>query len=164
MPPEPRLATIATIQQAITSLLTTYEPTFLTFGLTFFRSIAVILIVWHGIKMMFTQQTVNTPEHMFEFAKLLLFISFGYALIAYYESPIPGVGVSFSNLITDQAANFANILDARSLELTFEHLDELWDRFVQPDTWAILPNLCTGWCSSLSPSRKPRRSAPSPTA
>ena len=26
---------------------------------------------------------------MFEFAKLLLFISFGYALIAYYESPIP---------------------------------------------------------------------------
>jgi hypothetical protein len=49
--------------------------------------------------------------------------------------------VSFSNLVTDQAANFANILDARSLELTFEHLDELWDRFVQPDTWAILPNL-----------------------
>ena len=43
--------------------------------------------------------------------------------------------------VTDQAANFANILDARSLELTFEHLDELWDRFVQPDTWAILPNL-----------------------
>ena len=124
MPPEPRLATIATVQQAITSLLTTYEPTFLTFGLTFFRSIAVILIVWHGLKMMFTQQTVATPEHMFEFAKLLLFISFGYALIAYYESPIPGVGVSFSNLITDQAANFANILDARSLELTFDHLDE----------------------------------------
>src|SRR6266481_1195632 len=141
MPPEPRLATIATIQQAITSLLTTYEPTFLTFDLTFFRSIAVILIVWHGLKMMFTQQTVATPEHMFEFAKLLLFISFGYALIAYYESPIPGVGVSFSNLITDQAANFANVLDARSLELTFDHLDELWQRFVQPDAWSILANL-----------------------
>src|ERR1700730_1134406 len=141
MPPEPRLATIATIQQAITSLLTTYEPTFLTFGLTFFRSIAVILIVWHGLKMMFTQQTVATPEHMFEFAKLLLFISFGYALIAFYESPIPGIGISFSNLITDQAQNFANILDARSLELTFDHLDELWQRFVQPDAWSILANL-----------------------
>jgi len=141
MPPEPRLATIATVQQAITTLLTTYEPQFLTFGLNFFRAIATILIVWHGLRMMFTQQTVNTPEHVFEFAKLLLFISFGYALIAYYESPIPGIGVSFSNLITDQAANFANILDARSLEMTFAHLDDLWDRFVQPDTWAILPNL-----------------------
>ena len=99
MPPEPRLAIIATVQQAITTLLTTYEPSFLTFGLTFFRSIAVILIVWQGLKMMFTQQTVNMPEHMFEFAKLLLLISFGYALIAYYESPIPGVGVSFSGVV-----------------------------------------------------------------
>jgi hypothetical protein len=141
MPPDPRLATIATVQQAITSLLTSYEPQFLIFGLNFFRSIALILIVWHGLRMMFTQQTVNIGEQMFEFAKLLLFVSFGYALIAYYESPIPGVGISFSNLITDQAANFANILDARSLEMTFEHLDDLWDRFVQPDTWAILPNL-----------------------
>src|ERR1700732_2664427 len=141
MPPEPRLATIATIQQAITSVLTTYEPSFLTFGLTFFRSIAVILIVWHGVKMMFTQQTVNTPEHIFEFAKLLLFISFGYALIAFYASPIPGVGVSFSNLITDQAHEFANILDARSLELVFDHLDQLWQDFIQPDAWSILANL-----------------------
>ena len=61
---------------------------------------------------------------MFDFAKLLLFISFGYALIAFYESPIPGIGVSFSNLITDQAHVFANILDARSLELVFDHLDD----------------------------------------
>ena len=36
-------------------------------------------------------------EHMFGFAKLLLIIAFGYAMIAYYESPIPGIGTSFSN-------------------------------------------------------------------
>src|SRR5579862_8494033 len=141
MPPEPRLATIATVQDAISALLVTYEPQFLHFGSNLFRAVAVILIVWHGLKMMFTQQTVQTTEHVFEFAKLLLFLSFGYALITYYESPIPGIGSSFSNLITDQASNFANILDARSLELTFDHLDELWDRFQQPDTWALLPNL-----------------------
>jgi len=80
-------------------------------------------------------------DHMFDFAKLLLFIAFGYALIAFYESPIPGVGVSFSNLITDQAHDFANILDARSMELTFDHLDQLWQQFVQPDAWSILANL-----------------------
>jgi TrbL/VirB6 plasmid conjugal transfer protein len=80
-------------------------------------------------------------EQMFGFARLLLFVSFGYAIVAFYESPIPGIGVSFSNLITDQAHNFANLLDARSLELTFDHLDELWQRFVQPDPWSILANL-----------------------
>ena len=139
MEPQPRLAIVASIQQAITHLLTTYEPEFLRFGYSLFVSFATILIVWHGIKMMLTHDSLG--DHMFEFAKLLLFISFGYALIAFYESPIPGIGVSFSNLITDQAHVFANILDARSLELVFDHLDTLWGQFVQPDAWSILANL-----------------------
>ena len=139
MEPEPRLAIVASIQQAITVLLTTYEPEFLRFGYTLFVSFATILIVWQGVKVMFTRGALG--DHMFDFAKLLLFISFGYALIAFYESPLPGIGVSFSNLITDQAHVFANILDARSLELVFEHLDSLWGHFVQPDAWSILANL-----------------------
>ena len=139
MPPQPRLTIVATVQQAISSLLTTYEPEFLRFGFSLFVAFATILLVWQGIRMMLNQESLG--DHFFEFAKLILFISFGYALIAFYESPIPGIGISFSNLITDQAHNFANILDARSLELTFDHLDELWQRFVQPDAWSILANL-----------------------
>src|SRR5213594_4169748 len=139
MPPSPRLAIVASIQQAITTLLTTYEPEFLRFGQSLFIAFATILIVWHGIRMMLTRDSLG--DDMFHFAKLLLFISFGYALIAFYESPIPGIGVSFSNLITDQTHEFANILDARSLELVFNHLDQLWRQFVQPDAWSILANL-----------------------
>src|SRR6266581_6834923 len=139
MPPQPRLAIVATIQQAISALLTTYEPEFLRFGLSLFLAFATILIVWQGIRVMLSHDSLG--DHMFEFAKLLLWISFGYALIAFYESPIPGIGVSFSNLITDQTHEFANILDARSLELVYDHLDELWQRFVQPDAWSILANL-----------------------
>ncbi len=139
MQPLPRLAIIATVQRAITELLTTYEPEFLRFGYSMFLAFAAILIAWHGIRMMLTSESLG--ERMFGFAKLLLFISFGYALIAFYEAPLPGIGVSFSNLVTDQTAYFANILDARSLELVFEHLDALWDHFVQPDAWAILANL-----------------------
>jgi hypothetical protein len=139
MNPQPNLAIVATIQQAITSLLTTSEPAFLQFGYSLFVSFATILIVWQGIGMMFSQDSLG--DHLFEFAKLLLFISFGYALIAFYQSPIPGIGVSFSHLITDQAHAFANILDAESLELVFDHLDQLWQDFIQPDAWAILANL-----------------------
>ena len=139
MEPQPRLAIVASIQQAISTLLTTYEPEFLRFGYSLFVAFATILIVWHGIKMMLNRDSLG--DHMFEFARLLLFISFGYAMIAFYESPIPGIGVSFSNLVTDQAHVFANILDARSLELVFDHLDMLWGQFVQPDAWSILANL-----------------------
>ena len=139
MPPQPRLAIVASVQQAITDLLTTYEPEFLRFGYTLFVAFATILISWHGIKMMLDRDSLG--DHMFGFAKLLVFVSFGYSLIAFYEAPLPGIGVSFSNLITDQTHHFANILDARSLEMMFQHLDELWNHFVQPDAWSILANL-----------------------
>src|SRR5919107_726045 len=134
-----QLNLLPTIQQAISGLLLTYEPEFLRFGNRLFLSFATIIIVWHGIQMMFSREGLG--DSMFEFAKLLLVVSFGYSLIAFYESPLPGIGVSFSNLITDQAHVFANILDARSLELVFEHLDRLWGHFVQPDAWSILANL-----------------------
>lgn len=133
------MAIVGSIQQAITTLLTTYEPEFLRLGYTLFVAFATILIVWHGVRMMLTRESLG--DSMFSFARLLLFISFGYAMIAFYESPIPGIGVSFSNLVTDQAHAFANILDARSLELVFDHLDTLWNQFVQPDAWSILANL-----------------------
>ena len=139
MEPQPHLAIVATIQQAISSLLTTYEPEFLRLGYSLFVAFATILIVWHGVRIMLSGESLG--EHMFGFAKLLLFIAFGYAIVAFYEAPIPGIGISFSNLITDQTHALANILDARSLELVFDHLDELWQRFVQPDAWSILANL-----------------------
>jgi hypothetical protein len=78
---------------------------------------------------------------MFEFAKLLLFIAFGYALIAFYESPLPGIGVSFSNLITDQTGHFQSVLEARAFDNIYQHFDELSDHFLQPDAWSILANL-----------------------
>jgi hypothetical protein len=46
-----QLNLLPTIQQAITQLLTVYEPEFLRFGYRLFLSFATILIAWHGIKM-----------------------------------------------------------------------------------------------------------------
>ena len=139
MEPQPALNLVPTVQQAITTLLTTYEPEFLRFGYSLFLSFATILIAWQGIRMMFSHDGLN--ERMFDFAKLLLFISFGYALIAFYESPLPGIGVSFSNLITDQTAYFQSVLEARAFDNIYQHFDELADHFLQPDAWSILANL-----------------------
>lgn len=139
MPPQPPLNLIPTIQQAIASLLTVYEPAFLQMGYRLFLSFATILLAWHGIKMMFS--TEGLSDRMFEFAKLLLFIAFGYSCIAFYESPIPGIGISFSNLITDQTGYLQAVLEARAFDNIYQHLDELSDHFMQPDPWSILANL-----------------------
>lgn len=139
MDPQPRVPLVGTVQQAITSLLTTYEPEFLSLGYSLFVAFATIVLAWQGIKMMLAGERLS--DHLFEFARLLLFISFGYALITFYERPIPGIGVSFSNLVTDQAHFLANKLEARSFELVWDHLDELWSHFLPPDAWSILANL-----------------------
>lgn len=139
MPPQPPLNLVPTIQQAISTLLTTREPEFLRFGYSLFVAFATILIAWQGIKMMFGRDGLN--EQMFELAKLLLFVSFGYALITFYEAPLPGIGVSFSNLITDQAHYFQSVLEARAFDNVYRHFDELSEHFLQPDPWSILANL-----------------------
>jgi len=139
MPPQPALNLVPTVQQAITNLLTTYEPEFLRFGYSLFLSLAVILIAWQGIRMMFSGEGLG--DQMFDFAKLLLFVAFGYALITFYEAPLPGIGVSFSNLITDQTAYFQSVLEARAFDNIYQHFDDLADHFLQPDAWSILANL-----------------------
>lgn len=139
MPPQPPLNLIPTIQQAIASLLTVYEPTFLQMGYQLFLSFATTLLTWHGLKMMFSSEGLG--DRMFDFARLLLFIAFGYACIAFYESPIPGLGMSFSNLITDQAGYLTSVLEARAFDNIYQHLDDLADHFMQPDPWSILANL-----------------------
>jgi type IV secretory pathway VirB6-like protein len=134
-----QLNLLPTIQQAIASLLLTHEPEFLRLGFRMFTSLATVLIAWQGIQMMFSRDGLG--EAMFDFAKLLLFVSFGYAMIAFYEAPIPGIGVSFSNLVTDQAFYLQSILEARAFDNIYQHFDDLSDRFVQPGALAILANL-----------------------
>ena len=139
MQPQPSLNLLPTVQQAISSLLTTYEPEFLRFGYGLFIAFATIVLVWHGIQMMFSRDGLG--DKMFDFAKLLLFVSFGYAMITFYEAPLPGIGVSFSNLITDQTHYFQSVLEARAFDNIYRHFDELTGHFLQPDAWSILANL-----------------------
>ena len=139
MPPVTGYDPIATVQQAIAALLATQESQFLRIGSRMFFAFAAILISWHGLRMMLTAR--GSGDNLYPFAKLLLIIAFGYAMIAYYASPIPGLGSSFSNLITDQAMYLAGLISARSIQNAQQSLNTLWNALEQPDPWSILANL-----------------------
>jgi hypothetical protein len=64
MPPTPGYDPIGTVQQAITSLLSTQEPQFIGIGNRLFLSFATILLVWHGIRLMLAWR--ESGEHMFK--------------------------------------------------------------------------------------------------
>ena len=89
MPPQPHFAIVGTILQAISRLLTTSEPEFLRLGYSMFVALETIRIIWHGIGVMLGGESPD--ENTFGFAKLLLFIAFGYAIVACYESPIGAI-------------------------------------------------------------------------
>jgi len=130
---------IATVQEAIADLLRLHEPAFLGIGLRMYLSFATILLAWYGIRLMLAPR--GSGEAIFGLARLLLLVSFGFAMLTYYEDPLPGIGVSFSNLITDQTAHLASVLSARSIQNAQSSLNTLWNALEQPDPWSILANL-----------------------
>jgi TrbL/VirB6 plasmid conjugal transfer protein len=122
------------IFQAIHTLLTQNLGFFDTMGQNLFRSFATILIAWYGIK---SALAAAGGRHIFnfdDFAALLLTISFGFAMVNYYSTPIPGIGSSFHNLITDESQFLANRINQAELETVVERVSDFESRLSSP-TW-----------------------------
>jgi hypothetical protein len=77
-------------------------------GQNLFRAFSTILVVWYGIKAALAAGDHRGGFHFSNFTSLVLTISFGFAMVNYYDAPIPGFGRDFHHLITDQAASLAN--------------------------------------------------------
>jgi type IV secretory pathway VirB6-like protein len=107
----------------LTDLMTQNAALFQTMGTNMFRGFAVILIVWFGVKSALGSAGGGQGPlfHFDNFADLLLTIAFGFAMITYYSTPIPGFGVSFYHLIIDQGLNLAN-------QLNHSLVQDVWDR------------------------------------
>jgi hypothetical protein len=120
------------IFQAINNLLTQNLGFFDTMGQNLFRSFATILIAWYGIKSALSAAGGKHPFHFDNFASLLLTISFGFAMVNYYSTPIPGVGASFHNLVTDESQFLAAKIDQAQLQTVIERVADFETRLDSP--------------------------------
>ena len=102
----------ATVAQAVINLVSMHSHLFAGLGQHLFRGFAVIVIAWFGIKAALAASEGRGPFPMAKFAGLLMTIAFGYTMVTSSSAPIPGFGVSFTHLITDQAQNLARQLEA----------------------------------------------------
>ncbi|MDT8068980.1 MAG: type IV secretion system protein [Terriglobia bacterium] len=98
--------------QAISQLLTTKSAAIQAMGLNMFRGLAVILIVWFGVKAALSAAHGHGGFNFARFADLILLISFGLGMLTYYSTPIPGVGYSFSDLITQETLQIAGQIES----------------------------------------------------
>jgi type IV secretory pathway VirB6-like protein len=120
------------IFQAINNLLTQNLGFFDTMGQNLFRSFATILIAWYGIKSALSAAGGKHPFHFDNFASLLLTISFGFAMVNYYSTPIPGVGTGFHNLVTDESQFLAAKIDQAQLQTVIERVADFETRLDSP--------------------------------
>src|SRR6202453_4337720 len=100
------------IGQAITQLLSSHSAAMQSMGLNMFRGLAVVLIVWFGVKAALSASQGHGGFHFAKFADLILLISFGLGMLTYYSTPIPGVGYSFSDLITKEALSISGQIES----------------------------------------------------
>jgi hypothetical protein len=120
------------IFQAINNLLTQNLGFFDAMGQNLFRSFATILIAWFGIKSALGAASGRSAFQFDNFAALLLTISFGFAMVNYYSTPIPGIGTSFHNLVTDEAQFLANRINQAELQTIVERVADFESRLDSP--------------------------------
>lgn len=122
------------IFKAINDLLTENLGFFDAMGQNLFRAFATILVVWYGVKSALSSASGGRPFQFDHFASLLLTISFGFAMVNYYSAPIPGVGVSFHNLVTDEAQFLSSKIEQAQLQTIIQSVSDFEVRMDSP-TW-----------------------------
>src|SRR5580704_6783688 len=122
----------ASLTAAILELLTRDGDLFLALGTNLFRGFAVILVAWFGLRVAFTSAEGGAAFPLGQFATLLLTIAFGFTMITYYRAPIPGLGISFTQLLTDQPIFLARQLEVAQVQRLSDRLNQLYLSMEQP--------------------------------
>jgi hypothetical protein len=122
----------ASITGAILDLLTRDGDLFVSLGTNLFRGIAVILLAWFGIRAALASADGRAGLPLGRFVTLLLTIAFGFAMITYYRAPMPGIGLSFTQLVTDQPIYLARQLEIAQVQRLSDRLNQLYLSLEQP--------------------------------
>lgn len=103
-----------------TDLLTTRGDIFVPTGLRMFRAVALIMLVYFGLRVALTRQF-----RLDKFVGLLMMISAGYTMLYFYSNPIPGFGISFRKAIADFGLDLANQIEMQTTESVVQRFGDL---------------------------------------
>jgi hypothetical protein len=126
------------IFRAINDLLTQNLGFFDAMGQNLFRMFATILVAWYGVKSALAAASGRQPFHFDNFAALLLSLSFGFAMVNYYSVPIPGIGSSFHNIITDESQVLAARINQAELQAVLQGVNDFEARLDAPGVTDLL--------------------------
>lgn len=126
------MGTLSNIFNLINQLLQNHGGQFVAIGQTMYTALATIVVCWFGIKAALSGGDHAGGFHFAKFAELILLIAFGYAMINYYDQPIPGFGRSFYHLVTDEAEYLTNLIGATGLQNAQTTIDNYFSKVPSP--------------------------------
>jgi hypothetical protein len=98
------------IAQACANLTATTSPAIQTLGVHMVISLATIMLVWFGAQEALAGVSGGPGFSMARFISLFMTITFAYVLVAFYNSAIPGIGLSLKGFIEGGAQYLVQII------------------------------------------------------
>jgi hypothetical protein len=105
------------VSDSITKLVTQYGGVFQQTGSEWLRAISVVMLVILGLRIAASALGGQPGDMGFgAVARYAVLVVFCLMMLRYYDTPIPGAGVSFTGAITGMGAHLANQIDTTMTE------------------------------------------------
>src|SRR5215213_10195588 len=114
------------IGQGIIATISRVNPVLSVVSQRVFFVFATIVLMIEGYKYWFSGRYGDRAQQL---ARTLVQIAIGFTMVTCYETPIPFLGISFTNLVTDTTGYFATVLDAQSVMQTYGMFQTMQERF-----------------------------------
>jgi type IV secretory pathway VirB6-like protein len=98
------------ITQGCDALTASASPTIDAMGLRICIALATIMLVWFGVQESLASAHGGTGFHVGKFLSFFMLITFAYTFVRFYDSSIPGIGVSFRGFINGGAQHLVSII------------------------------------------------------
>jgi type IV secretory pathway VirB6-like protein len=103
------------ITQGCDALTASASPTIDAMGLRICIALATIMLVWFGVQESLASAHGGTGFHVGKFLSFFMLITFAYTFVRFYDSSIPGIGVSFRGFINGGAQHLVSIIGNDSI-------------------------------------------------
>jgi hypothetical protein len=128
----------AGLQLGVQDALVHYQGVFTPLGQSLFGSFAVIMIALYGIETALGASDRRGGLSIAGFVRLVLFLSIGYALVTFYDVPMPGIGYTLPQLIVRQVSWMVGLLHTTAITDIHRAIDECWYRAEKPSLFNLV--------------------------
>ena len=110
------------ITQACSSLTSTVAPSVDAMGVHICVALATIMLVWFGVQEALASAHGGPGFNMGKFLSFFMLITFAYAMVKFYDSSIPGIGVLAQGLHQWRSTVSCQLDRHRQRDQHFEHI------------------------------------------